>query len=125
MVCPTIANRCWLSALIGMAIVVSSLLTPQKAAYEGDVHLKSCVSSDVRGLDSDIPDLAFSNESHTIPILESHHSELIEESEEKFFVSIALPVSTFISAWSAHSKLQVKFVSSNGLRSTVSLPLRC
>lgn len=125
MVCPKIAIRCWLSALIGMAILFSSLLMPQSASFEGEHYLESSVHSVVGSIDSDGSGVAFSNGTHTSAILESHHSELIEETEEKFFDSIALPVSSYISAWSTHTKSQARVASANAMRSAVSLPLRC
>ena len=125
MVCPKIAIRCWLSALIGMSILFSSLLMPQSASFEGDNYLEASVHSDLGSIDSNVSGVAFSNETNSSAILESHHSELIEETEEKFFDSIALPVSSYISAWSTRSKSQARFASSNSIRSALSLPLRC
>lgn len=125
MVCQAIPIRFWFTGLIGLAIFLSSIVLPQEAGFKADHHSVSVVRSDSVSIDSDVPDLSFTNGTNTSVDLESHHSELIEESEEKIFASIAFPDSAFLSPWSTHSKVRTRIVSAYVRFSEVSLPLRC
>ncbi|MBI1323346.1 hypothetical protein GC170_09185 [bacterium] len=125
MVCPTIPIRCWFTGLIGLAIFLSSILVPQDSGNEARHQTVSVVRSGHAAIHVDVAELAFTNDTNSSAVLESHHSELIEETEEKFFDSIAFPVSAFLSEWNTHSKTQIRVVSAYVRLSEVSLPLRC
>ncbi len=125
MVRSTLAIRCLFTVLIGFAVFSFSPISSHDVGFDHNAGLEAATHDVISGMTIARSHSDFTSGSDTITSLESHHSELIEESEEKTFDSLALPQPAEFVYPVIPGKIEIRLTSCHPSLSMVSLPLRC
>jgi len=121
----TLAIRCLFAVLIGFAVFSFSSIPSHVEGFDRNAGLETTAQDVLSGMSIVRSHSDFTSGSDTLASLESHHSELIEESEEKIFDSLDLPQPAEFVYPVRPGKIEIRLTTCHLSLSVVSLPLRC
>ena len=121
----TLSIRCWFAVLVGFVFSFSAIPSASQLSFDPDPRTETVADSAFVVFEAVAPQLSFTNGTQPAAVLESHHSELIEESEEEVYESYDFPLPPFFATSGKCSKVHSSMISASATRSTVTLPLRC
>jgi hypothetical protein len=120
-----ITIRSWHVAVICIAILFSAHFSLIFACRPADASVDSTVPTSFVRQNFDGPHVSFEAGPSSESLTDSHRSDMIEESEDKFVVSLLCLVSAFFIPPCKRAKTRACLNVGNSCSRTVSLPLRC